>query len=140
MKSFTHFFKVHFDNCDSAGVSFYGRLFFYIHRCLEDFWEQSPLGWHIWFDHKDWVVPIVETKAQYKHFMKPPLLYKIVLHVKQFTRSTVTFSYQIYQEDTLCATASTTHVFVSTKTQKATRVPKQIFDYLTLFKETDVAE
>jgi len=123
---FSRQLQCHFDQCDPAGVLFYGQAFTIAHQTIECFLQHIGISWKDWFDSPNWVIPVRQTEANFTHKLVAGEKFKAILQVFKSTKTNVGFQVRLVNEkgDT-CAVVQSIHVFVSKGSGKKTSISKE---------------
>jgi len=122
--------KTYFFDADPAGIIFYGNLFKYLHSAYEDFMKSLNMKRNYFFD-EEYVLPILQTEADYISPIKVGDELTIKIQVSKMKKSSFELSYKIYkQNNDLAATAKTVHVCVTKSNFKKSELPKELNDKL----------
>ena len=120
-------FFIHFDDCDPAGIVFFANYFKLAHRAIEEFLPQIGIEWDDWFNNSEYGVPLVNASSDFKQPMFQGKKYLALVTPIRIGESSVSFQCEFKtQNGELCASVSTTHVFIDTKARKKTPIPQQI--------------
>lgn len=119
-------FRVHFDDADPAKILFFGRYFNFAHKSVEEFVEQSGIGWKQWFAHAEWGVPLRHAECEYISPLFAGDVFTTHVQVSQIGTSSVGFFTDFYHEQRHCARVKTTHVFFDFKQKKKCEIPDDI--------------
>lgn len=123
--SFKKQFQVHFDECDPAGIVFFGNYFKLAHRGIEDFIVDSGITWKDWFQSKDFGVPLIHADADYKIPMFQGESYVANIDVTKIGESSISFEtvFETLSGD-VCSVVRTVHVFIDSKSMKKRPIPE----------------
>lgn len=127
LTDFKYQHKVHLHEVDGANILFFGQLFFIVHNCYEDLLEQYGLPVTDILANGKYIIPVVNTQANYKQpiYLGETLVLSIT--VKHIGNSSFSLRTDVRNGSNLLkAEVTTTHVTVSTKTNKPTKIPQQI--------------
>ncbi|MCB0412924.1 MAG: thioesterase family protein [Bdellovibrionales bacterium] len=119
-----------FSDSDLAGFMFFAKAFDLAHQTLEQFISQSPIGWENWFRNSDFKVPLRHAEADFYAPILPGQTLNLQLHLKKIGDSSIHFSTQFFNEQTLCCDVITVHTFVSPDMKQKMAVPQFIIDSL----------
>jgi acyl-CoA thioester hydrolase/1,4-dihydroxy-2-naphthoyl-CoA hydrolase len=123
---------VHFDECDPAGIVFFGNFFRLAHRAIEEYLPTVGIPWNEWFLGKGYAAPLVHAEADYKSPLFQGEKYKASVQLQKMGESSVTFTTTFAAVNgRLCATVTTVHAFIDTKTKTKIAIPSSIRDALT---------
>ena len=117
--------ECHFDQCDPAGVLFYGQAFTIGHQTVECFLQHIGIPWADWFNHPEWIVPVRHAEADYTNKLHAGEKMKAILQVFKSKKSSVGFRIELVnEENVVCVVVKSIHVFVDRKTGDKSRVPE----------------
>lgn len=116
----------YFHLSDPAGILFFQRVFDLAHQALEQFVNETQLGWSNWFQHPDWAVPLVHCESHYQAPILSGRIIDIDLSLEKTTTSSLTFQYDIKQDSKVCCQVSTTHVFINKDTKNKIPIPEVV--------------
>lgn len=121
---FTFNYICRFNDCDPAGIMFYGNLFTVIHQCYESWLHQSGYAADV-FANPDLAFPIISTKAEYR---KPIALHtqvKVQMVIPHHSEHAFTIAYELLDNnEVVCAKAETVHVCINKQTGQKTGLPE----------------
>ncbi len=104
--------KIQFHHCDPAGIMFYSRIFDFCHTAYEELINQIELEEDYWQNEK-FVVPIINTDAQYLVPISYDEEITIELTVSSIRNSGFELSYKcVNEESETCVLVKTVHVFI----------------------------
>lgn len=128
MKSFET--RIHFDDCDPAGIVFFGNYYKLAHRALEQFCSSSSLGWEGWFRRPGVGVPLKHSEANYHAPIRSGSIIWIHVGIERMgtTSLTVKFDFRTGKDmsSELLAEVQTVHVFIDIKEKKPIPIPEDI--------------
>lgn len=132
--------RVRFQDVDHAGILFFARIYDYCHTAYEEFMEEvGGQKLQEFFSPRGIGSPLVATHCEHAHPLRHGDRVRIALQVAQMGRSSLTLRYTVYnQEDRLCATVFTRHVFVS-ESFKSTPIPQGIRDAFEAFRADGIS-
>lgn len=117
----------YFDQCDPAGILFYGQIFFMAHQMLEDFIRHSEISYPDWFHHPQWIVPIKSAQAQYLKPISCGEKINCSLSISKMGSSSLEFETVFINQDLItCAISNVLHVFVDRSVGKKIPIPQEI--------------
>lgn len=129
--------RIHFDECDPAGILFYGKAIHLAHRQLEQYVESLGIAWTEWFNHNEWAVPIRHVEAEYLRPLVAGQIYTCELSVTEVGTSSVTFKTQFKdKKGQSCTQIISTHVFLDKSKWKKRAIPETLRERL----EAEVSE
>jgi len=115
----------HFNQCDPAGVLFYGQAFTIAHQTIENFLQHIGISWKDWFDSPDWAVPIRQAEADFTHKLMAGEKFKAILQVFKLKKSSLGFQVRLVNEkEECCLVVKSIHVFVNKKSGEKINIPK----------------
>lgn len=115
----------HFDQCDPAGILFYGQAFTIGHQTIESFLQHIGIPWKDWFDHSDWAVPVRHAEADFTQKLRAGEKIKAILQVFKSKKTSVGFLVTLVNEEgNTCVAVKTVHVFVDRQSGEKTPIPK----------------
>ncbi len=110
---FTYNSRVHFFNCDPAGIMFFGEAFKFAHSAYEVFLN-TLLPETNYFNHPEIILPIIKANAEYLNPLKQGDEIKITISVTRLLEKSFELTYNIYnKENNLCVIVETVHVCLS---------------------------
>ncbi len=129
--SFEKPFHAHFDECDPAGIIFFGNHFKLAHRAIEGFVMNAGIAWKDWFESENFGVPLVHAEADYKSPMRQGHKFLARVRIARLGDSSVEFEtiFEKANGDT-CSVVKTVHVFINTSSMKKQSIPKDIREKL----------
>lgn len=124
---FTTRLLVRFNHADSAGVMFYGNLYFLAHQVFEEFVTAAGFGWDEWFENPRWLVPIRRVEADYLKPKRPGRELEGRLWVEQIRETSFSFRVRFY-DDTgdLSSDLKMVVVFTDRVTEKKIPIPPEV--------------
>jgi len=87
--------QIHFDQCDPAGIIFYGRVFELAHRAFERLVVESGIEWSDWFASKSFAVPIIHAEVDFQSPLRAGLQVDVEVKIETVGNTSVGFSYRI---------------------------------------------
>jgi acyl-CoA thioesterase FadM len=122
--SFQRNIFIPFHLVDAAGIVFFGHVFTLAHQAFESFiLEGLKLSWNSWFNNPDWLVPIKQTEAVYHHPLQVGLGCQVDLQLSEIRSSSFCVTYTFIQQQKICCSVQTVHVFCNRKTQQKQLLP-----------------
>lgn len=118
--------KIHipFDEGDPGGIVFFGNYYRITHRVFEEYLRSLNIPWEAWFKNPKWAVPLRKSQADYLAPLFPGQAYTVSLQISRLGESSVSFEFQIFNEDqVLCSRVETTHVFIDPKRKRKMKIP-----------------
>lgn len=130
MKSHTSFVKVRYSETDQMGVVHHGNYAQYLELSRIEWLEKLGISYRS-MEENGMMLPVYEMSFK---FLKPAFFddkLKIVTRLKKLPNVKIEFSYEIYnQHKELLTTASTTLVFMDSKTRRPVKCPEYIIEKL----------
>ena len=124
--------QVAFDDCDPAGVLFFGNAFKIAHRGIEVFLQNQGIDWVSWFASSEWAVPIKSAKTDYLKPLRAGTPYTLKVEVKKLGKTSVLFGFQILNSSSqICVDGETLHVFFSPQKKSKIPIPEELKACLT---------
>ena len=126
--------KIRFGDIDAAGIAYYPKIVDYFHLALEEFFEEEVgVPYAEVITEQRIGFPTVHLQVDFQR----PLSYGdevvIVVSVERCGKSSVTWSYAIESEGTLCVQASVTTVTVNLDNLRPVDTPEAIREVLAGF-------
>lgn len=123
--SFTSHLLVRFHHADSAGVMFYGNLYFLAHQVIEDFVLAAGFEWKEWFDNPEWTVPVRRVETDYVKPKRAGRELDAELWVERLGETSVTFRVR-FRDDVgdLCSELVLVGVFTARATDTKIPIPQ----------------
>jgi YbgC/YbaW family acyl-CoA thioester hydrolase len=118
---------IRFDDCDPAGIVFFGNFFRLAHRAIEDLLPTLGLTYADWFLSKEYVAPLVHAEADYKTplFQGQPCTIEVT--VANLGQSSVTFTSTFKNHSNkVAAIVTTVHAFICPQTKSKLDIPTKI--------------
>src|SRR5690606_38920793 len=84
---------IHFDDCDPAGIIFFGNYYRLAHRALEQFCQATPIGWEGWFRRPGVAAPLVHSEANYHQPVRSGSVIWIHVGVDRVGDSSITMKF-----------------------------------------------
>lgn len=129
MYSYSYYCR--FNDCDPAGIMFFGNIFTVIHQCYESWVLENGLGNSV-FQNEKLAFPIIHTEADY---MQPVRLHdrvQIELAMKHKGESSFVLVYQVLNASgKISIKAETVHVCINKQTGQKTGLPEFMQTILT---------
>ncbi|MBL7544754.1 MAG: thioesterase family protein [Bdellovibrionaceae bacterium] len=118
----------HFNDCDPAGIFYFGNVPNLCHRTYENWLTSLKKDWGFWFNNSEWIIPIKNCQVDYQNPMKAGEPYLIQMVVGQMSQSSFTTQYRaVYPKtQTPYFKAEIVHVFVDKKSFQKTTIPMSI--------------
>lgn len=130
---FTSKLKIHFDDCDPAGIAFSGGIFTKMHRCYEEFIAALGENPAEFFLNNDLIVPIRHFEAEYFLPMRPFQEYEVWTQVLRISTSSFQLQYEIKKSERVHAVVRSTHVFCTRATMTKSPIPLPLKENLEKF-------
>jgi acyl-CoA thioesterase FadM len=122
---------IHFDQCDPAGIVFFGNYPSLAHRVLEALLPAIGIPWREWFANPDFGVPLRHLDVHYLGSLRVGQTYQLRAQVLRVGRTSVDFLVGFWSENNkVCAFVHTTHVFVTMEPLAKTAIPSGLADKL----------
>jgi acyl-CoA thioesterase FadM len=122
MRPFRRSVTVRFDEADTRGVLFFGRLFELVHRVFEDFVvSELQVAWDDWFLCGQMAVPVKHAEATFYRPLLPGRLYHADVTVAEVGTSSFKVLTRIRETgagEDLCAETRVVHAFVDPERRK----------------------
>lgn len=125
--------KIHFDDCDPAGIAFSGGIFTKIHRCYEEFIEGLGQNPQKFFLNSDFIVPIRHFEAEYFLPLFPFNEYQVQVQVLRISTSSFQLQFTIKKEADLHGVVRSTHVFCARDSMTKCPIPEPLRENLEKF-------
>jgi acyl-CoA thioester hydrolase/1,4-dihydroxy-2-naphthoyl-CoA hydrolase len=121
----------HFDQCDPAGILFYGNSFTLSHQTIESFVQHIGIPWADWFNNPKYAIPVRHASSDFTLPIRAGEKFKTVLHIAKLGQSSVNFEVALQNEQgQTCALVKSTHVFVDKTTGNKAKIPSEFLDRL----------
>lgn len=125
--NFKYSTQIRFHHTDLAGISFYANVFPLAHDAYEEFICQViKMEKSNWFTNPEWIVPIKQTECEFKAPLRPFAQIDIFVNVESCGESAFTLRFDFKDQNILCATVKTTHVFCNKTNFAKQEIPKDI--------------
>lgn len=123
---FDGFFR--FDECDPAGIYFFGKVPELCHRVYESWLLKLNSDWSYWFNNPEWIIPIKECRVDYRSPMPAGADFSINLSISEVRTSSFTTRYRARQPKTgiIYFEAHCVHVFTAKSTFQKRSIPEII--------------
>lgn len=120
-----------FDQCDPAGIMFYGHVFFICHQTIEEFIQHIGIPWDEWFNNRDLSVPVRHSEAEYLVPIRAGDKFKAILQLNKLGTSSLGFEvWLVNSEGATCTKVRSVHVFINRMSGKKTNIPGSYEDRL----------
>lgn len=128
---------VHFDQCDPAGIVFYGNYAALGHRVLEEFIVSMGIPWEEWFACDRWGVPIRHLEIEYLKPLYAGQKYLAHASISKLGETSVSFEVKFKEvAGDVCSRISSTHVFINVTQMKPLSIPDAIREKLKVASKT----
>lgn len=121
--------RVRYADTDKMGVVYNGNYFRYFEIGRTELMRANGLA-YTEFEKRGVMLPVIETGAKYFS----PAYYDDVLSIKAALsfewKPRIRFEYNIFRDNTTISTGFTEHSFMSEKTRRPVRPPKDLFEKL----------
>lgn len=126
---------IHFNQCDPAGILFYGESFVIAHQVIEEFIEVIGIGWSTWFENDEFAFPIRHTSCDYMLPIKAGGQVEFRLSIGTLSLSTVCFSVAAKSAKGIHFQVNNVHTTVGKNTLGKAEIPLNIHKKLTYFND-----
>ncbi|WP_456405106.1 acyl-CoA thioesterase [Thiolapillus sp.] len=126
MRSFKTTFRVPFHELDPAGVLFHAHLFSHAHEAYAGLLAKAGFSLKAFLDAGDYLIPLAHAEADYLQPLQLDDEVCITVKLASIGNSSLGFSYRFQNGEVLCATASTTHVFLDRRSRQPVSVPEAL--------------
>ena len=118
----------HFNDCDPAGIFYFGNVTNLCHRVYEDWLLNLNPTWSFWFNNSEWIIPIRNSTVDYLGPMKAGDPFTIELSLSKLSESSFTSHFNATHPQTqqVYFTAEIVHVFVKKATFKKEPIPPSV--------------
>lgn len=116
--------RIVFDECDPAGILFFGHIFSLAHRAFENFVESVGIAYKDWFASESWAVPIRHAEVEFLNPLRLGDTATALVRLKKIGRSSLVVGYSFHTGTQLAAEVETVHVFIDRATGKARTIPE----------------
>lgn len=124
-------FLIGFDECDSAGVVFYGNYARLSHRLIEQYLIDQGLRWKDWFQSPEWLIPIRHLEIDYQRPLYAGSMARGQVMIEKLGDSSVKFLTRLSDSDgRVAAEIHSVHVFVDPETLAKMEIPGVIRKFL----------
>ena len=131
---YTYF--VHFDQCDPAGILFFGESFSLAHRSIEKFIETSGIGWDNWFNNELTAFPIRNASCDYFQPVSGGTEIDISIEITDLSKSTVCFGAVAEQSGYKKFRVQSVHTAIDKMSRTKADIPPEIFLKLSQFQQS----
>jgi acyl-CoA thioesterase FadM len=123
--TFTTRLLVRFHHADSAGIMFYGNLYFLAHHVFEDFVIAAGFAWKEWFDNPEWQVPVRRVETDYVKPKRAGRELDAELWLERLGETSITLRVR-FRDDVgdLCSELMLVGVFTDRKTGTKIPIPR----------------
>jgi len=130
MQPYETTFTLKFRQTDMAGIGYFTQPLDIFHDAYED-WAKSLCGSkNKWFNNEEWAVPLKKIECEYFRPLQAFKKYLLRISVDAIGQSSFTLKTEIIRDATVCCLITTSHVFMSRTTFKATDIPFDILDQI----------
>lgn len=118
----------HFNDCDPAGIFYFGNVPNLCHRAYENWLNTLKKDWSYWFNNSEWIIPIKNCNVEYISPMRAGEPFCLQINVSHLSQSSFTTQYHAFHPQTKASyfQAKIVHVFVDKATFKKATVPEAI--------------
>lgn len=115
----------HFNDCDPAGIFYFGNVPNLCHRTYETWLNTLKKDWGFWFNNSEWIIPIKNCTVDYLSPMRAGEAFCIQLTLSQMSQSSFTTNYHAFHPQTKASyfNAQIVHVFVDKASFKKSSIP-----------------
>lgn len=124
--NYTLNYQIHFDECDPAGILFFANTWTICHRTYESWLLSLKNDWSFWFNHPEWLTPIVSSNCDFHQPLVAGSTIQIQLTVLKMRTSSFTTLYQFMKNDQIYLECTLIHVFTDKMTFKKMSIPNEI--------------
>ncbi len=126
MKSLQKTFRVPFHELDPGGVLFHAHLFSHAHEAYAALLAETGCSLKDFLETGKYLIPLVHAEADYLHPLQLDDEICVTVSTTSIGNSSMSFSYTFHKGDLLCATASTTQVFLDSQNKKPVPLPEAL--------------
>lgn len=135
MRTYQHHFSVPLHDIDAAGVLFFAHLHRHAHNAYENFMSDIGFSLDRLIKEKQ-CLPIIHSEGNFQLPIYHGEKITVALQIKKIGISAFTVAYQFLDKDqTIRATASTTHVHLDHDTHQSKALPKALTGTLNEYLE-----
>lgn len=108
---------------DPAGIFFFAHAFTLSHQIFEQFVIQTlHCSWNEWFQHPEWIIPIKQTKAEFKAPLLCGQWCQVTPSIVAMSSCSFTFNAEFFQS-TACCVVESVHVFCDRHSKQKKAIP-----------------
>jgi 1,4-dihydroxy-2-naphthoyl-CoA hydrolase len=123
---FTHQRRIHFHECDPAGIVYFGHVFTFCHEAYEEFMRRGGIGIERLLSSPH-VYPLRHVEADYSSPMRLGDLVSITVAVGKLSERSFRIDFALTSEAGLpLATAAHVHVAVDRQTMRPAPLPEEL--------------
>lgn len=124
--------RVSYGETDAMRVAYHGEYLHFFERARNSLIRSCGVSYNL-VEERGVFMPVREVRARYKHPLRFDDLINIRTIISEWGRASVTFKYEIYNEDKTCihATGMTQHAFVN-GAGRPVRTPTWLKDLFTI--------
>jgi 1,4-dihydroxy-2-naphthoyl-CoA hydrolase len=130
MEIFTTSLSPRFRQTDSAGLLFFNEAFNIFHDAYEEWVLALYGGKKGWFENEDWGVPLKKANADFRRPLRAFDPCEIKIKLIAVRESSFQLESTLWQNQSLCCTIETVHVFIDKMTRAARSIPDEIREKL----------
>jgi YbgC/YbaW family acyl-CoA thioester hydrolase len=125
--------RIHFYDCDPAGIIFFANIYKIAHDALEELFLLKYIDFN---KYKDFTMPIVHSEADYKYPLRFNDEVEISMFLEDIGEHSFCFVYEIYNitAQKLSAIVKVRHVLVEKKTFQKVQLFDELKEILSLFR------
>lgn len=131
---FSHVLRVHFGDCDHAGIVYFPRIFHYCHIAFEE-WFHTDLGYPFSevVGERGYGLPVVSTRSAFQNPMRHGEHIRVELTIERLSARSVTFGYRLIgaADDVVRARIEITHASVDLRKFVSVPIPDDLACLLT---------
>ncbi|MBT8255906.1 MAG: acyl-CoA thioesterase [Bacteroidia bacterium] len=123
--------RVRYGETDQMGVVYYGNYAQYLEQGRTEWLRELGFSYK-WMEENDVLLPVTQLHIDFKNPARYDDEIKVITMLRKIPTFKIEFDYEIYnQEDQLLVLASTTLVFINSKTNKLMKAPDYLLEKLT---------
>ena len=115
--------RIHFDECDPAGIVFFGNYFKFAEHAFEKLLHKMGLSWKSMFNDPNYIFPVRMTSAEYFHPMYSGDEYQVNATIEKVGESSFTVNYSFKKDQLECCKLIIVNVCVEKSGQKKAPLP-----------------
>ncbi|GAB6138228.1 acyl-CoA thioesterase [Halanaerobaculum tunisiense] len=112
MAEYTHQLRVRYCETDQMGVVHHANYLHWLEVARTEYLRQQGVSYSQ-LEEAGVLLPVSEVNCNYHRPAQYDDLITIIVKIKKLKRVTITFEYQVYNEEELLVTATTVHPFVN---------------------------